>query len=104
MLHCRASMQGLSLTPHGKNVLGGGHIPIMPDPTFRTGPLAHVQWQRVEHMPAVVTAFGTGVPAINLGQGTSVAGRLVLQLAHQFPPPYVTAGPGEPVVADQGVD
>src|SRR5258708_27445959 len=80
MPHCRASMQGLSLTPHGKNVLGGVDIPIMPDATFRTGPLAHVQWQRVEHLPAVVTAFGT----LALGYQRSIVARVRPVRPYQF--------------------
>src|SRR5258707_6624254 len=95
---------GVHRASHGKNILRGIDISIMPDPTCRTRPLAHVQGQGVKHVPAGVATLGTGIPAVNLDQRAPIPGRFVLQLPPQLAPPDVTDGLGERVIADQVLD
>jgi predicted O-methyltransferase YrrM len=95
---------GIHREPHGKHVLRGIDIAVVPDAAFRAGPLAHVQWQGVEHMPAGVTAFGTGIPTVNLDQRAPVPRGFVFQLAHQLTPARIADSFGERVIAHQVLD
>jgi hypothetical protein len=95
---------GVHREPHGKDILGGVDVPVMPDAAFRARPLAHVQGQGLKHMATRMTAFGTGIPAVNLDQGSSVPFRFVFQLAHQLAPTHIAYRFGEHVIADQVLD
>ncbi len=55
-------------------------------------------------MSTVKTAFGRGVPLVNLDQGTPIPGRFVFQLAHELGPTHVTNGFRQAVVLDHVLD
>src|SRR5262245_54009099 len=55
-------------------------------------------------MAAVTAAFGTGIPLVNLDQGTPIPGRFVLQLPDQLTPTRVRDRLRQPAIADQMLD
>src|SRR5262245_528231 len=79
-------------------------VPVMPHAALWARPLAHIQGKGVEHMPAGMAAFGTGIPAVNRDQRAPVPGHLVFQLADQFTLAYLADALGQLRVADQVLD
>ena len=55
-------------------------------------------------MAAIIAPLGTGIPLVNLDEGTPVPSCFVLQLAHQLTPTRVRDSPREPTIADQMLD
>src|SRR5262249_13830341 len=90
---------GIHRASHGKHVLRGVDIPVVPDPALWTRPLPYIKWQRVEDVPTGMAALGTGIPAVDPDQGPPVPVRFVFQLADQLAPAHVTHALGQRGIA-----
>jgi hypothetical protein len=53
----------------------------MGDPTLRADPVPDIQRKGVKKMPTGMTAFGGGIPLVNLDEGSPIPLGFVLQLA-----------------------
>src|SRR5436305_14309732 len=55
-------------------------------------------------MPAIKAPFGTGVPLVNLDEGSSIPLCFVVQLSHKLTPSHIRDGLRETVVLDHILD
>src|SRR6266516_5391538 len=89
---------GIHRKPCGKNVSGSIDITVVVGPTCGTRPRTHIKRKGFKYMPTVKTAFGTGVPLLNLDQQTTIPSCFVLQLSDKLAPSDIADGGGWGVV------
>ncbi|BAY52216.1 hypothetical protein NIES2134_101800 [Thermostichus vulcanus NIES-2134] len=85
---------------HGQNIPSGIYIPIMVRPTLRTVPFSDAQWQPLNNVTTLSTAFRTGKPLVNLHQCPTIPLGFVFQLPYQFAPSSITDGSSKLTVLD----
>ncbi len=86
---------GCNRVSHGQYILSGIHIPVVVRPTTGALPFPDAQWQPLNNVTTIPTAFRTGKPLVNFHQVSTIPPGFVFQLSNHLSPPRITDGTGK---------